>query len=79
MIHPTIDAATQLRAKGVRAEDIERVALRVHPLVLELTGKKKRGTACKGNSASSTASRQGLSSTGRAKPNTMTRSCDAKT
>jgi len=41
VIHPTIDAATQLRAKGVRAEDIERVELRVHPLVLELTGKKE--------------------------------------
>src|SRR5687768_5250003 len=41
VIHPTIDAATQLRAKGVKAEDIERVELRVHPLVLELTGKKE--------------------------------------
>ena len=41
VIHPTIDAATQLRAKGVRAQDIERVELRVHSLVLELTGKKE--------------------------------------
>ena len=41
VIHPTIDAATQLRAQGVRAEDVERVELRVHPLVLELTGKKE--------------------------------------
>lgn len=41
VIHPTIDAATQLRAKGVKAEDIERVELRVHSLVLELTGKKE--------------------------------------
>ena len=41
VIHPTIDAAVQLRAKGVRAEDVERVELRVHPLVLELTGKKE--------------------------------------
>ena len=41
VIHPTIDAATQLRAKGVKAEDVERVELRVHPLVLELTGKKE--------------------------------------
>jgi len=41
VIHPTIDAATQLRAKGVKAEDIERVELRVHPLVLELTGNKE--------------------------------------
>jgi len=41
VIHPTIDAATQLRAKGVRAEDVERVELKVHSLVLELTGKKE--------------------------------------
>ncbi|HET9579868.1 MAG TPA: MmgE/PrpD family protein [Usitatibacter sp.] len=41
VIHPTIDAATQLRAKGIRPEDIERVELKVHPLVLELTGKKE--------------------------------------
>jgi 2-methylcitrate dehydratase PrpD len=41
VIHPTIDAATQLRARGVKAADVERVELRVHPLVLELTGKKE--------------------------------------
>ena len=41
VIHPTIDAATQLRARGVKAEDVERVELKVHPLVLELTGKKE--------------------------------------
>ncbi len=41
VIHPTIDAATQLRAKGVKAEDVERVELKVHSLVLELTGKKE--------------------------------------
>jgi 2-methylcitrate dehydratase PrpD len=41
VIHPTIDAASRLRAQGVKAEDIERVELRVHPLVLELTGKKE--------------------------------------
>ena len=41
VIHPTIDAAVQLRAKGVKAEDVERVELRVHPLVLELTGKEE--------------------------------------
>ena len=41
VIHPTIDAAVQLRAKGVKAEDVERVELRVHSLVLELTGKKE--------------------------------------
>ena len=41
VIHPTIDAAVQLRAQGVKAEDVERVELKVHSLVLELTGKKE--------------------------------------
>ncbi len=41
VIHPIIDAASQLRAQGMKAEDVERVELRVHPLVLELTGKKE--------------------------------------
>jgi 2-methylcitrate dehydratase PrpD len=41
VIHPAIDAATQLRAKGVKAEDVERVELKVHSLVLELTGRKE--------------------------------------
>ena len=41
VIHPTIDAATQLRAQGVKAEEVERVELKVHSLVLELTGKKE--------------------------------------
>ena len=41
VIHPSIDACVQLRdAHGMRAEDIARIDLRVHPLVLELTGKK---------------------------------------
>jgi 2-methylcitrate dehydratase PrpD len=41
VIHPTIDAASRLRAQGVKPEDVERVELKVHPLVLELTGKKE--------------------------------------
>src|SRR4051812_17999383 len=41
VIHPTIDAATQLRAQGVKPADVERVELKVHSLVLELTGKKE--------------------------------------
>jgi 2-methylcitrate dehydratase PrpD len=41
VIHPAIDAAVQLRERGVRPEDIERVELKVHSLVLELTGKKE--------------------------------------
>jgi hypothetical protein len=40
VIHPAIDACAQLRAQGVKADDVERIELRVHPLVLELTGKK---------------------------------------
>ena len=41
VIHPAIDACAQLRALGVNAEQIERIELRVHSLVLELTGKKE--------------------------------------
>jgi len=41
VIHPLIDAAAQLRGQGVKAEEVERVELRVHSLVLELTGKKE--------------------------------------
>jgi 2-methylcitrate dehydratase PrpD len=39
--HPTIDGCIQLRNEHMlKAGDIESVALKVHPLVLELTGKK---------------------------------------
>ena len=41
MIHPSIDACSQLRAQGVKPEQIERIELKVHSLVLELTGKKE--------------------------------------
>jgi 2-methylcitrate dehydratase PrpD len=41
VIHPAIDACIQLRnAHKLVAADIERIDLGVHPLVLELTGKK---------------------------------------
>ncbi len=40
VIHPSIDACAQLKAKGVKPEDVEKIELRVHSLVLELTGKK---------------------------------------
>jgi 2-methylcitrate dehydratase PrpD len=41
VIHPAIDGCVQLRgAHALRAQDIERIDLRVHSLVLELTGKK---------------------------------------
>ena len=41
VIHPSIDACAQLRAKGVKPDDIERIELKVHSLVLELTGKRE--------------------------------------
>ncbi len=41
VMHPAIDAAIQLRDENkLMADEIERVDLRVNPLVLELTGKK---------------------------------------
>jgi 2-methylcitrate dehydratase PrpD len=41
VIHPSIDACVRLRGQGVKPEDVERIELRVHALVLELTGKKE--------------------------------------
>lgn len=41
VIHPSIDACVQLREKGLHPEQIELIELRVHSLVLELTGKKE--------------------------------------
>jgi 2-methylcitrate dehydratase PrpD len=41
VIHPAIDACAQLKAAGVKAEDVERIEIAVHSLVLELTGKKE--------------------------------------
>jgi 2-methylcitrate dehydratase PrpD len=41
VIHPAIDAAIQLRNENnLKPEMVESVAMRVHPLVLELTGKR---------------------------------------
>jgi 2-methylcitrate dehydratase PrpD len=41
VLHPAIDAAIQLRNENkLTADQIERVELKVHPLVIELTGKK---------------------------------------
>ena len=41
VIHPSIDACVQLREQGVTPEQVERIELKVHSLVLELTGKKE--------------------------------------
>ena len=49
VIHPSIDGCVQLRnAHGLRAGDIARVELLVHPLVLELTGKTSPRTGLEG-------------------------------
>ncbi|MEO5784088.1 MAG: MmgE/PrpD family protein, partial [Casimicrobiaceae bacterium] len=49
VIHPSIDGCAQLaRAHGLSAEAIERVDLKVHPLVLELTGKRTPQTGLEG-------------------------------
>jgi 2-methylcitrate dehydratase PrpD len=41
VIHPSIDACAQLREQGVTPQQVERIELKVHSLVLELTGKKE--------------------------------------
>jgi 2-methylcitrate dehydratase PrpD len=41
VIHPSIDACVQLREKGITPEQVDKIELRVHSLVLELTGKKE--------------------------------------
>jgi len=49
VIHPSIDGCLQIRnAHSLRAEDIERIDLVVHSLVLELTGKKAPRTGLEG-------------------------------
>ncbi len=45
VIHPSIDGCVQLRDQhGLKAGDVEKLTLRVHSLVLELTGKKTPAT-----------------------------------
>lgn len=41
VIHPSIDACVQLHHNGIQPQQVERIELKVHPLVLELTGKKE--------------------------------------
>jgi 2-methylcitrate dehydratase PrpD len=49
VMHPAIDAAIQLRDENqLTGDQIERVELQVHPLVLELTGKKTLQTGLEG-------------------------------
>lgn len=47
--HPPIDAVKRLRTeRGVEPEQVERIELRVNPLVVELTGKKEPRTGLEG-------------------------------
>lgn len=39
--HPAIDAAIRLRDRGIQADEIARITIVVHPLALELTGKRE--------------------------------------
>lgn len=49
VIHPAIDGCIQLRNEhGLKLDDIARIALKVHPLVLELTGRRKPTTGLEG-------------------------------
>ena len=49
VIHPVIDGCIQLRNEHhVQAEDIERIDVSVHPLVLELTGKTRPAVGLEG-------------------------------
>jgi 2-methylcitrate dehydratase PrpD len=49
VLHPIIDACLQLRAAHqLRPEQVARIDLRVHPLVLELTGKRAPQTGLEG-------------------------------
>ncbi|MBT2325932.1 MmgE/PrpD family protein [Variovorax paradoxus] len=48
VIHPSIDACVQLRGRGIAPEQVERIELKVHSLVLELTGKKEPADGLQG-------------------------------
>ncbi len=48
VIHPSIDACVQLRERGVQPEDVQWIELKVHSLVLELTGKKEPADGLQG-------------------------------
>ncbi|MBO1112327.1 MmgE/PrpD family protein [Bordetella petrii] len=48
VIHPSIDACVQLRQQGVTPQNLQRIDLKVHSLVLELTGKKEPADGLQG-------------------------------
>lgn len=48
VIHPSIDGCVQFKAQGITPERVQSITVRVHPLVLELTGKKTPKTGLEG-------------------------------
>jgi 2-methylcitrate dehydratase PrpD len=48
VIHPVIDACVQLRERGLAPAQVDGLELRVHPLVLELTGRKEPSDGLQG-------------------------------
>ena len=49
VIHPSLDGCIQLSTEhGLRAEDIDQIELTVHPLALELTGKRTPNSGLEG-------------------------------
>lgn len=48
VIHPSIDGCVQFKAQGIAPEQVQSITVRVHPLVLELTGKKTPKTGLEG-------------------------------
>ena len=48
VIHPIIDGMIQFRKEGLKPEEVESIAVRGHPLVLKLTGRKTPQTGLEG-------------------------------
>jgi 2-methylcitrate dehydratase PrpD len=48
VIHPVIDACVQLHNEGIAPSSVRSIVLKVHPLVLELTGKAEPQTGLEG-------------------------------
>lgn len=48
VIHPSIDGCVQFKSMGITPDQVQSITVRVHPLVLELTGKKTPKTGLEG-------------------------------
>ena len=48
VIHPSIAGCVQFKGQGIAPEQVQSISVRVHPLVLELTGKKTPKTGLEG-------------------------------